>query len=475
MGHAHHFLSRLDRVSLPHVELALSLYRDDTLLQYILGRSNLPKDVPRVALSLDDPTKGPFLIVTRDGKFVTCLAEGMLVSAETPVISRGQMDAVTNVFHNFRRQYNAVNGPHGSGVAKLLRRIYEAADEMSREEFIVLSALQPLYRREFMRLAIDAGLMLEKAWKTLIPILRKTDKPNSSYRDTLRTYWYTMWAMANLIALANADAAAGLDPALLEIMQQGTFTQLTVNQGMVAIALRGIWAAGNVGKPLLEGYEKRLRETGSQLENIETVASIVAIGIRHPHARAEALKILRAEAADKIKGTPVGTAVLAVRAYATKIIENEGESPGTHEQWMLRIGASSAVMMTQESQTGFHYKSVEDVPAELSRALMLNGNWCYFDNAANGGRNIGILLRLAAVVAQCGPEDLYYPAEVLRRVRVPWTPEFTLGVLYKLRDFIHRPGNHIRPDGPTRKGPCPCGSGKKYKRCCGEGKNDTED
>jgi uncharacterized protein YchJ len=29
MGHDHHFLSRLDRVSLPHVELALSLYRDD--------------------------------------------------------------------------------------------------------------------------------------------------------------------------------------------------------------------------------------------------------------------------------------------------------------------------------------------------------------------------------------------------------------------------------------------------------------
>jgi len=34
--HAHHFLSRLDRVSLPHVELALGLYRDDDMLRYIL-------------------------------------------------------------------------------------------------------------------------------------------------------------------------------------------------------------------------------------------------------------------------------------------------------------------------------------------------------------------------------------------------------------------------------------------------------
>ena len=32
MSHADHFLSRLDRVSLPHVELALSLYRDDALI-----------------------------------------------------------------------------------------------------------------------------------------------------------------------------------------------------------------------------------------------------------------------------------------------------------------------------------------------------------------------------------------------------------------------------------------------------------
>jgi uncharacterized protein YecA (UPF0149 family) len=29
MGHAHHFLSRLDRLARPQVELALALYRDD--------------------------------------------------------------------------------------------------------------------------------------------------------------------------------------------------------------------------------------------------------------------------------------------------------------------------------------------------------------------------------------------------------------------------------------------------------------
>ena len=35
-GHAHHFLSRLDRTSAAETELALSLYRDPALLRSII-------------------------------------------------------------------------------------------------------------------------------------------------------------------------------------------------------------------------------------------------------------------------------------------------------------------------------------------------------------------------------------------------------------------------------------------------------
>jgi hypothetical protein len=31
-----------------------------------------------------------------------------------------------------------------------------------------------------------------------------------------------------------------------------------------------------------------------------------------------------------------------------------------------------------------------------------------------------------------------------------------------------RPGKPQKPEGPTRNGPCPCRSGKKYERRCGE-------
>ena len=88
MGHAHHFLSRLDRVSLQEVELSLGLYNNPALLRFILARSGLPKDAERVAISLDDRNEGPFLIVTRDGRFVTCLARGMV--HDLPLVRRWQ-------------------------------------------------------------------------------------------------------------------------------------------------------------------------------------------------------------------------------------------------------------------------------------------------------------------------------------------------------------------------------------------------
>ncbi|HEY6463295.1 MAG TPA: hypothetical protein VIY73_24175, partial [Polyangiaceae bacterium] len=77
MAHAHHFLSRLDRVTREQTEFALGLYRDDAAVRYVLEQVKLPPEAARVALAVDDPREGPFVLVTRDGKFVTCLGRGM--------------------------------------------------------------------------------------------------------------------------------------------------------------------------------------------------------------------------------------------------------------------------------------------------------------------------------------------------------------------------------------------------------------
>ena len=91
VNHAEHFLGRLTRLETGDVDLALHLYRDPELLRVILASARVPDSAERVALSLDDPEEGPFLVVTREGRFVTCLGRGMRVS-DLFVITRSRLD-----------------------------------------------------------------------------------------------------------------------------------------------------------------------------------------------------------------------------------------------------------------------------------------------------------------------------------------------------------------------------------------------
>src|SRR5579863_9583178 len=90
--HAHHFLERLDRVTREQMEFALGLYRDHEAVRYVLDHANVPGGVDRVAIAIDDAREGPFVIVTVDGRFVTCLGKGM--RHDWPVVPRGQVDAL---------------------------------------------------------------------------------------------------------------------------------------------------------------------------------------------------------------------------------------------------------------------------------------------------------------------------------------------------------------------------------------------
>src|SRR5262245_1713350 len=112
-----HFLSRLERVARPQVELALSLYRDPDLVRVLLRNVGLPEQHERVALSLDHETEGPFVILTREGRFVTCLGQGMAVD-DLPIITRQKLDSTTAKLEDFRTRLAAakkIAGEEGLG------------------------------------------------------------------------------------------------------------------------------------------------------------------------------------------------------------------------------------------------------------------------------------------------------------------------------------------------------------------------
>ncbi|MCA9557602.1 MAG: hypothetical protein KC583_03460, partial [Myxococcales bacterium] len=135
MAHADHFLTRLDRLAGREIELALELYRDPELLRTIVAASGLTDSAERLAISLDDPEEGPFLVVTREGAFVTCLGRGMRAS-NLPVVTRGQLEACGRRVARLRDKLALASRvkEQERKTRHMLRRLFEASDAVSRED-----------------------------------------------------------------------------------------------------------------------------------------------------------------------------------------------------------------------------------------------------------------------------------------------------------------------------------------------------
>lgn len=469
MGHAHHFLSRLDRVSLPHVELALSFYNDVPLLRFILQQVDLPEGATRVAISLDDPQNGPFLVVTREGCFVTCLGEGMS-SGELPVITRGQLDGIAAKAVLLRERMTEARrlvGPKG-GVGKLLRRVHDAADELSREEILAISALQPLYVFEFFQFMFAAAEDLKAAREILLQDLKRTDRLRPHFHGALRTYWNTFWSVGHFTLLTALDGWRAIERASVTMADIGSKTPLswlTVREGITSLAARGAWAVGRLGKPQLAACKMGYRAANTPLSIINGGLGLGALALRHTKLSAEISKLM-ATGPDIEREGPLGRLVHSLNNLARAVVDADDTTRESLLAAHRSFGASSWHLMTNHLPPGAPYRfdRAEDVPEELALCAAVN---IPFDFLSKSSYSTSLFAALPWI-ARAAPEQLYLPRAAIRAKALPWAPEDTLSLLRSHRDNpIRRAKSRpARPTGPARQEPCPCGSGKKYKRCC---------
>jgi hypothetical protein len=472
MSHAHHFLSRLDRVSAPQVELALSLYNDAPLLRYLLGEAKLPEGAERVAISLHDPERGPFLVVTREGRFVTCLGEGMS-SGDLPVVTRGKLDGIAAKIGDLRARFHACQklvGPAG-GMGKLLRRIYEAGDDLSREEFIAISALHPLYTFEIVKGLYGAATDLVDARERLLPHLRRSDHLKPELRPVARAYWNIFWAIGHLsvlMAMSGPDLFNRLPGDVGARMSEGSFSWGAVRQGVISLALKGIWGGARLGKVVLPTYKRLFHASASELTALDSGMTLAALGTRHTRLRAEVRKVLSG-GPDADRGTVGGAVAHAITDLLTALYDAAIESPDEITEQHRRNGETFCMHLGVDLPRGspFRFERREDVPAELAMTAAVNMPVSFI-----GGVNDTVallpLFGMLPWVARAEPEDLYLPRDFIKAIHTPWTPEHTVNLLRHHRDHYKAappPPRSQRP--PTRNGPCSCGSDKKYKRCCG--------
>ena len=94
-------------------------------------------------------------------------------------------------------------------------------------------------------------------------------------------------------------------------------------------------------------------------------------------------------------------------------------------------------------------------------------NWIPFCFMGSS-ENLRQLFLLMPFVARARAEDFYFAKADLDTLRRPWDPEDSLQLLRSYRDRYY--GGTAKParaaPTPGRNDPCPCGSGRKYKRCC---------
>jgi hypothetical protein len=457
VSHAHHFLSRLDRVSTPHVEHALSLYRDHELLQYILESVRIPDDAERVALSLDHPEEGPFIVVTREGRFVTCLGAGMRANG-LPIITRGQIDGITKRMDTQRARQEVHDKivAEGGELGALMRRIMDAGPGLTREEFMALASVQPLVARDFLSLLIDVTRDSYYSRSQILKILRRTPRIKPHRHPSLRAYWMQFWAtghFALLATLSGRDALGALP--VREPPIEASIATCTIRQGVGAIALKGAWSIARIGKPLVGHFKKLYAEGKEYADRVDAAISLTAIGFRHTKVRAEIRKALtRAPQDEAYAKFAEGLAGLSEAVF---------EDPGEGERYQREMGSTMIMNLAPYLPEGspYRYERPEDVPEPLAMTMAAN----YQNDYLVDPESLASLFLMLPWTARATPEDFYLPAEILKAMNIRWTPEQTMALL---KFYIQKDKKRVpqRQEGPSRSGPCPCGSGKKYKRCC---------
>jgi hypothetical protein len=415
--HAHHFLARLDRLSIPHVELALSLYRDHELLKFILDSAKVPDGVERVALSLADPQRGPFLVVTRSGKFVTCLGEGMSKGA-LMVIPRAKVDGIATKVEVLRGRIEVakkVTGERG-GVGRLFRRLYDAGPRLSREEFNAAAAWHPLLVMDFLKWMLDTAAEVKEARVLLLRQLRRTDKLDPKYAKLSRSYCNSLWFIGHAAALAALDGKLPfeeLPPKPYEAMRDLQYSWFAVRQGLVGPAMRGIWGAGRIGKMLLPKYKGLYAEATTLYRVVEATYTLAAIGLRHSRVAAEVEKTL----SSPLQGT-LGDVVYqqALDAIAQDVLITYKATRAERDMLIpahLKLGQNIAMAFARLTKSGSRFKFArgEDVPDDIAYALPFNtahefvGEW----------KNFQLFSFVLPWLATAEAEQLFTPCRACRR------------------------------------------------------------
>jgi hypothetical protein len=463
--HAAHFLERLDRVTRAQTEFALELYRDHEAVKYVLARVHLPEKAERVALAIDDPREGPFVVVSREGRFITCLGAGM--KHDLHVVPRGQTDALLAKLADQRARKEVAQRElrPDEEEEELFQRIVTRGSRFAREDFVALSAFESLLGESpyiaMLEMAVEAlRLRAPMAHGANKVVIKGSSKPMFEKLDRIE------WSVAHLMMLSGAAERRNLDEILDTTKNTtGTPTYSCSAQGGTTFFLRAAWAAARLGKGVLPVYKRSLAETDDWQQQLDAALGLAAIGMRHASTLPEVKRILTShpfigdDHPDAATAQPIDRSRGAICALLNDTLEHAEERTAT----ALAIGRDYAVICGQNLPDGhpLKFEKPEQVGDDLARTGVLS-----LDGAITDARLQHVMIIALPLAARADAENFYFPREVVRAWFGQWTPEESLERLKRFAEKKKEPTVNTQPK-PGRNDPCFCGSGKKYKKCHG--------
>ena len=474
MGHAAHFLRRLDRVSDAHVELALALYRDDELLRDVLSRASLPESAERVAISLADPVEGPFVVVTREGRFVTCLGEGMRAN-NLPIVTRERLDTASARVQRMRDELARIRALADSGAdgqaALAFKRMQQQGPRFAREDAEILLRVQPLIERElYRRLCQIHGDIGKHAQIVATYRIDQPKRLSRAQKDHILALGDMAWAAANLIMMMGSPTMrrrfAKMEDAKPEDGNMAAaLALLTAKLGTNMHVVRALWLLARSGKRAL-AQVKSMELRRVPLLRLYREMALAAIAAGSEKLRAEALKAL--STGTPPEGNDHRSALERIAIGNAKLLELIVQDPAEFEEGYLEVSRAYAADPNRAEEPT--EEQLRAVPDDVARIAWVTCSSSF--HMIEELRNLQVLLYGLPMLVRLPAEQLFLPARwAQKHIPEPCVEH----VLFWFRPYAEAYGLAPSRTAPRkaskvgRNDPCPCGSGLKHKRCCARG------
>lgn len=465
MGHDPHFLKRTvditRNLSAPAVEWAMLLYNDTPLLRFIFEQARLPERLEDVAIPLTHDERPPHLVVHRSGHFRTILGPGWPVT-EARILTRQEFDGLLERMIDLRERLSAaekLSGEHGS-AGKLILRLAQAGPYLSREEFVAISHWQPLLRDVLVGLFSKAASDVE-----LLRLYLRSKAPKALTQrggPLLKSYWeryFLQWHIGPLAVMnwhRHAPCTIVDNERLYSAIPSWLF-QL----GVMGAVVRSAWVSGELGKDILGEVKQLYVKPEGPWAVGEAATALLAISARRPQTRAEIIKYLNAPLRTvSDEDRPATEQFLNYLHRVFSLLEQPSVEEtqdwfsfvgGAFHRWQERPGRGAPAA----------HERFKELPAELGVAMAAHAQ-----HSLREPENMVRVLSAIPRAAVVEPKLLYFPRDVMSYIQRDWQPSDSLSLLATQESLIAKPQPVRSEHRPGRNDPCPCQSGKKYKKCC---------